>query len=362
MQKLTPSELRRKKAALTIVKTLSHETSVVSKPLTAVDIKAIPNDSEPAIKEWIRKHKKHIVYGSGAMATRSFTARQPADLDIVVDHPRIASAAFAKILRSKGHAVKVNHDPVWGAYVIQVRNAKGEYVDAIDVHPLRGFAGKYELYGSTLAPTTRNGVNLQVAADQLLRKANSVTGTRKDGRMGAAEHREVKDTADFVSVARMLAASMEVRSEADRAKISEVKAAIKVWERHLGSLKGVDGLKSAAKRVPLSKTKKQQFVRAATRSLESDVDDLVFEDTKRVAIHHAPAMPAHGAARGLYGYEPTELYPASHGSERRAKRKSKPKGNGRAGRRKSPKMIGKGICDVPEIDWGFQPPSQKYRR
>ena len=81
--KLIQPEQKRFDAALLIAKTLGNELSVVSKPLSSVDVKNIPNSVEPQIKDWIRKYKgKSEVYGSGAMSTHSFHARKPQDLDI----------------------------------------------------------------------------------------------------------------------------------------------------------------------------------------------------------------------------------------------------------------------------------------
>ena len=297
MKKLTQAEERRKQAALTIVKTLSEETSVVAKPLSKVDIVNIPNNAEPAIKDWIRKYKKHIVYGSGAMATHSIHARRPQDLDLVIDSPRVAASAFAKILRSKGHKVKVNYDPTWGSYVVQVGNREGGCVAAIDIHPLKGFEGKYEFYGSSLPPVIQKGINLQRAGDQLLRKANAITQRHKDGSMGAAPHRELKDTIDFITTTELLLASMELKSNAQLAKAKKIKEELKIWKTHLRTLQ--KGKESAVKRKPLSITRQKKFVAKAVKNPGKDIDDMIFENGK-VILRKIPIRKIEKKVKSLY--------------------------------------------------------------
>lgn len=292
------------------MKVLTNEESVVAKPFTKVDIKHIPNDSEPQIKNWIRQRKKHIVYGSSAMATRSFVARQPHDLDLVVDSPRTAAQAFSRILRAKGHTVRVVPDPKWGAYAVQVKQPSGRYEVAADIHPIKRFEGKYDFYGASLPPIPKNGINLQRAADQLLRKGNAIMTTN-------APHRELKDTADFVATAKQLVASMEVRSDADQVRIREVKSAIGVWERHLKSLKGSKAVIGTVKRQPLTDTKRKKFVCAAKKRLETDVDNIAFESGTNVKPREKPLATLLTPAGKIYS-----PYAAKPKRKRRTRTKS----------------------------------------
>ena len=272
MNLIQPEKIRYD-AALKIVKTLGNELSVVSKPLASVDIKNIPNSVEPQIKDWIRKYKgKSEVYGSGAMATHSIHTRKPTDLDIVIDNPKHAAYSLAKIVKNKGHKVKIIPNPQYNSYVVQIQ-INDTFVDALDIHPIEGHYGKYELYGSSKAPLNKRGIAIQRASDQLLRKARIITSIGKDGRMGAPLARELKDTTDFVATAELLLASLELKSRAQLARAREVKSGIKIWKTYLKTLKG-----SVSKSKPISKTRKEKFKRKAINNPSVDLDRFIFEN------------------------------------------------------------------------------------
>jgi hypothetical protein len=275
---LTPQERKRKEAAMLIVKALSTESSVVEKTLSQVDIKNIPNRVEPAIRRWLQQHKgKHEVYGSAAMATHTLRGRQPNDLDIVVEKPRYAAQSLARMLRNEGVSLKTSSKPKWDSYIIQIRDSKGEYKDAIDIHPIKRHSQSYQLYGKSLPPGNKQGITLQSASDQLLRKGNAIT-KYVSGEMGASPHRNVKDTEDFISTAKLILASMELRSEAKKRKATKVKAAIRTWEGHLKSLKG----RATSKRDTFTKPQKKRYVATAMKHPDYTIGDLVFASEKRV--------------------------------------------------------------------------------
>ena len=276
MKPLTESEKRRRNAALAIVKTLESEHSVVSKPLASVNIKNIPDSAEADIRNYIRTLKNHEVYGSASMATHSIHARRPNDLDIVVTNPRKVAYAFSNIMRRKGIKTKVVANPEWGSYIVQAYQ-KDEWVDCCDIHPISEHKGKYDFYGSSQQPLNKSGITLQRASDQLLRKANSITGRQRDGSMGAAPHREEKDTSDFITTAENLLASMELKSKAQLAKAKKVRAELKVWKAHLAKLKG-GKKKTPVKQKPLSTTRQKKFVKKAVNTPGKDIDDLIFEN------------------------------------------------------------------------------------
>lgn len=276
---LTPQERTRKEAAMLIVKALSTEPSVVEKTLSKVDIKNIPNNVEPAVRKWIREHKgRHEVYGSAAMATHTLKGRQPNDLDIVVENPRAASQAIARVLRNKDVKIKTSSKPKWNSYLIQIQDRKGEYKDAIDIHPIKDHSQSYKLYGKTLPPGSKQGITLQSATDQLLRKGNAIT-KYVGGEMGASPHRNVKDTEDFISTAKLLVSSMELRSEAKKRKATKVKAAIRTWESYLRTLKRG---RAVSKRKPFTAPQKKRYVTKAVEHPEYTIGDLIFESEKRV--------------------------------------------------------------------------------
>jgi len=309
MKKLTQNEERRRNAALTIVKTLSEETSVVSKPLSAVNVRNIPDNAEADIRNYIRTLKSHEVYGSASMATHSIHARRPNDLDIVVTNPRKVAYDFSNIMRRKGIKTKVVGNPEWGSYVVQV-NIKGEWEDCCDVHPISDFRGKYDFYGSSKLPLKKKGISLQRASDQLLRKANAITQRKKDGSMGAPPHRELKDTIDFITTSELLLASMELKSKAQLAKAKRVKEELKVWKAHLRKLKGDKKKKAITKKKPLSATRQKKFVAKAIKKPAKDIDDLIFENGKiierkvSIAKTKKKVKTPYGKSRQLYTFSP----------------------------------------------------------
>jgi len=326
MKKLTQSEERRRNAALIIVKTLSEEASVVSKPLSAVNVRNIPDNAEADIRNYIRTLKSHEVYGSTSMATHSIHARRPNDLDIVVTNPRKVAYDFSNIMRRKGIKTKVVGNPEWGSYVVQV-NIKGEWEDCCDVHPISDFRGKYDFYGSSKLPLKKKGISLQRASDQLLRKANAITQRKKDGSMGAPPHRELKDTIDFITTTELLLASMELKSKAQLAKAKRVKEELKVWKAHLRKLKGDKKKKAITKKKPLSATRQKKFISKAIKKPGKDVDDLIFENGKVIErktpiakILEAPKMvavnPYYGISESPYSQRPVK-------KQRKQKKKKK---------------------------------------
>lgn len=274
-----PTAAARRSAAKTIVQTLGDEVSIIAKPLSQVDIRNIPNAVEPAIRNWIKQHGKHEIYGSGAMATHQTHGRQPQDLDLVIDKPRQAANALAGVMRTKGVNCKVVPSKSPGAYVVQTQRG-GEWVDALDIHPLEGHAGAYDFYGRSHAPITQNGIKIQRAADQLLRKANAVMQ-----KGGAPAHRELKDTRDFITTAKILVESIETRTTAQRARVRGVKAAIKVWEAHLKTIKGAP---KPAKRKQISDAKTRRYAKKAVSAPAIDLNNLVFTSGTTISTRKTP--------------------------------------------------------------------------
>jgi hypothetical protein len=267
------SDEQRRKAALYIVKALSTQSSIIQKPLSKVNIKNIPDDVEPRIKDWIRRYRgAKEVYGSAAAATHAARPRPPSDLDIVVDNPKHAATALAGIFKRKGYTVRINVNPQWERYVVQIKKGN-QWVDAIDVHPIKGFHTKYDLYGRSLPSEKIRGIPIQKVADQLLRKADALTRKRKDGTMGPPPRRELKDTVDFVQTAELLLESLEVRSAAEKKRAEQVRKALRVWKQHLKQLKGKAKIPKQ-----ISKTRAKKFVRRAVKTPSVDVDRLVFID------------------------------------------------------------------------------------
>ena len=296
-----PTDKQRRTAALAIVKVLDDELSVVAKPLAQVDIVNIPDRVEPAVRNWIKAHAgNHEVYGSAAMATHQITGRKPADLDIVINNPNAAARSIATVMRKGGVKCRVTPSQSAGAYIIQTY-LRSEWVDALDIHPLQGHAGAYEFYGQSKPPMTKNGIRIQRASDQLLRKANSVTGTRTDGTMGATPARELKDTRDFVANARLLLASMETRTKAQTARARKVREAIKVWERHLKTMKGAP---AKPKRKPVSKTRAKRYTQKARANPGVELDNLIFAGGAAVIERELNVVPRDILTGSPYASDP----------------------------------------------------------
>ena len=330
MKKLSQAEERRKNAALTIVKTLSEETSVVSKPLSKVDIKNIPNNVEPYIRNWLRKYKAHEIYGSSAMATHSIHARRPNDLDIAVGNPKYVANSLASLMRIKGVKVKIVSNPEWGSYVIQVLK-NGNYEDAVDIHPLHQHRSKYDFYGSSQPPLSKKKLNIQRSSDQLLRKFNAITQINpKTGKMGAPPHRELKDTMDAIQITELLLASMELKSKAQLAKAKKVRAELKVWKAHLAKLKGGKKKKVTGKRKPLSATRQKKFVKKAVDTPSKGINDLIFENGKvterkvSIAKTKKKAKSPYGEAKQPYIQPPYAESPYQEPKKRKGKKHKPP--------------------------------------
>ena len=297
-RKPNPTPTQRRSAALTIVKTLANELSVVAKPLSRVNIKNIPDSVEPAIRAWIRKHAgKHEVYGSAAAATHRIGGRRAGDLDIIVANPRTAANAVAAIIRRKKIQCQIAERKVGGGLVIKVQKG-GKWVEAVDFHSPKGHAGKYKLYGQTKPPMAKNGITIQRASDQMLRKANEITKKQPDGTTGAAPHRNLKDTRDFIETSETLLASLILKSKADQQRAKKVRTAIQVWKRHLKTLEGAP---KPPKRKAISKTRTKRFEQKARANPEPDVDNLIFVgSTPRVVERKQPGGLV-GVAAGYAG-------------------------------------------------------------
>lgn len=324
MPKLTPTEQRRKTAAKTICSTLSKEFSVIAKPLSSVNIQNIPDVAEPAVRNWLRTHIGcHEVYGSGAMATHSVTARPPQDLDIVIDNPGHAARVLADILRRKRIKTKVTANPQWKSYVVQVMK-NGAWVDAIDIHPIQEHSGKFDFHGESQKPIATRGINIQRASDQLLRKANAVTAIT-EGRMGAPEKRNFKDTIDFITTSELLLASLELKTKAQQARASQVRSAIKVWRSHLRTLEAAPDTKKPGRKKPVSNTRADTYISKAKSRPAVDLDNLIFEeDSVSVRKTRALISPRRGIGRAGSPY-PKDFWKIDKPERRQKKKRGRKK-------------------------------------
>lgn len=279
MSTLTVSENARYKSGIRILDILSKERSVVAKPMSQVNIRNIPDTVEPAIRAYIKKQAQHEVYGSGALKTRSIIARSPADMDLIITNPKKAASAIVAIMEEKGIKVKIDSDPKYNAYKVQIEK-QGKWIDAVDIHPTKGHYGKYEVYGSSVSPTTIDGIRLQKASDQLLRKARSIMVIDpKTGKMQGSPARNLKDTIDFITVSKLLIASKKLKGKAEYKRAMAAEKELKVWEKYLKSLEGNKERKKITKKNQISKTRRKDFISFSLRNPTVPIEDIVFERT-----------------------------------------------------------------------------------
>jgi len=267
----TKAEEQRYQDGMTILKTVSDETSVVVKELNTTDAANVPDRAAPSLDKYIQSINEHELYGSLAMQSRTFAARKPNDVDIVLNQPKKVALDVRRIMQRSGSKARIESNPQFNSHVVQVMR-KGEWVDAVDIHPLQEHAVKFDVYGKSLPPRIIKGVKVQRAADQLLRKANSVMGyNEKEGRMGAPAHRREKDVVDFVITSRLLLDSKQLKAEAELAQVKEARNALTSWRQHA---RDVRGRKGGVGRDPIPEYREQQFIKHARLNPSVDVDSI----------------------------------------------------------------------------------------
>ena len=176
-----------------------------------------------------------------------------------------------RIMQQSGSKARIESNPQFNSHVVQVKK-KGEWVDAVDIHPLQDHKVKFEVYGESLQPRKIKGMKVQRAADQLLRKANAVMQfNEKEGRMGAPSHRREKDVVDFVTTSRLLLDSKQLKAEAELAQVKEARKALTSWKRHA---RDVRGRKGGVGRDPIPEYREQQFIDFAKANPTVDVDTI----------------------------------------------------------------------------------------
>lgn len=273
--KLTAGERKRYNDGMIILNILSDETSVIQKPITPSNAANVPGDVSLDILRILKRDKRHEVYGSLAMDTKTFAQRQPNDIDMVVSNPRYTASLISQRMSAKGHKTNIESNPDFNSHVVQVKK-KGMWVDVADIHPISEHSKKFDVFGKSVPPSNVGGVKVQRARDQLFRKANSVMAyDPKTQEFGAAPHRKQKDVADFVTTSRLLIDSKQLQAEAELAKVMKARKALKSWERH--------AKKSGAKNVkkdPIPERQEQRFIKHALENPDLDVEKLTFRNKK----------------------------------------------------------------------------------
>jgi len=218
-KKLKPYEQNLLNDGVFLVKSLADENSVVSKPLDPTKAKNVPSDVSDDINDLLRNSRQHHeVFGSLAMESRTFYGRPPSDIDVAVEFPDQAAQSFGQALANKGHRVRIRNIPEHQAVRIEVEKNGGNWVEALDLHSnynhLQGRDTK-PVFIEPIPPDTVEGINIQTANEQLIRKGNSAMRyNEQTGEFGARKHRRCKDVTDFITTARLLIDSKQLRAEA----------------------------------------------------------------------------------------------------------------------------------------------------
>ena len=287
-----------------ILETVGHENSSVAKALKSTDAANVPNVTADALDRYLKINPNHEVYGSLAMHTHSFGGRKPSDIDVVVSNPRKVASDVNRIMRRKGVKTKIISNPQFNSFVVQVEK-NNEFADAVDIHPIQGHSGKYDVFGQSLPPVRTNGINIQVAADQLLRKANSVMAKNKK-QFGPPEHRALKDTTDFITTSRLLLDSKELEAKAELKRVDEGRKALRSWKKHARTLEGYNSKRTAIGKDPIPPTHEKRFINFALKNPEIDVDNIrltkkgVKQTKKKVKpLHQTAIRPYYPHAKNL---------------------------------------------------------------
>lgn len=284
---------------MTILETVGNENSSVSKDLKSTNASNVPDTTADALDRYLKLNPSHEVYGGLAMHTHTFGGRKPADIDVVVSNPRKVSKDVNRIMRRKGIKTKVVGNPAFGSFVVQVEK-NNEMVDAVDIHPIKGHRGKYDVYGESLLPVKTDGINVQVAADQLLRKANSVMSTTK-GKMGPPKHRILKDTTDFITTSRLLLDSKELEAKAELKRVDKARKALQSWKKHARTLEGYNHKKTPIGKDPIPATHEKRFINYALKNPCVDIDDIRLTK-KGIKKTNEKSTKTHRTKRSYYPY------------------------------------------------------------
>ena len=304
-----------KKAGRTILDVVGDEYSVYAKSLSSRNAENVPKNVAPDIDKYL-KNNPHEVYGSLAMSTHTGLSRTPSDIDMVVLNPRRTANVMAAKMRRKGYKTKTTSNPAFGQYVVQIKK-NGEWVDVADIHPIKGHRGKFDVYGSSLNPIEKDGMNIQRAADQLLRKGNAVMGKNNNGSFGPAPHRALKDTADFVTTSRLLIDSKELQAKAELRRVRKARKALKVWKKHV---RNMDGYNKDLKvgRDPIPDKDEREFMEFAAENPKHDIDNIVLGKKPGIMNRDVKQTARHGHSHNPYNERVADPYARNPYTRKRA--------------------------------------------
>lgn len=277
-----PTNQELQKAGMTIVKFASTARTLVRKSVSAAHATTISKKTGEAIDNWIKKQPEHIIYGSLPSYRQAFHARKPLDLDLAVDNLKEAAIEILEIFKKKSSKESRIEATKYG-YCVQVK-INNEWITAVDIHRLGTYHQKF-VYGGTLEPYEQNNLKIQRITTQLLRKAYLAMEQKQKI---VTSERHLKDTVDFINIARLLIESREVRQLAKIAKNKDIKEAnetlinaknakeaLKVWITYAQSLQSYgERYKIITDAIPQKREK--EFIAFSKKNPSISVSNLMF--------------------------------------------------------------------------------------
>jgi len=177
------AEYIRFKEALRVARKLENIPSHKKQPLDiAKDIMRMDKETAGRVIDYLNKNPRDVIGGSAASYTQIEGARQPRDIDILVQ--KLIGGTEKKVALAKQQ-------------LSPLRTKSGEHV--IDIHGKEMYApGKYHRFGfSSKSPIKIGGRRFFRAGEQLFRKA--VSAVSKE-----TQYRHFKDVPDFIVHAKSL--------------------------------------------------------------------------------------------------------------------------------------------------------------
>lgn len=275
----TPVPKTIKNSIKLVSKTLNEGLSLYAHPVSVKKTKDIPKEIHDWLNTFIRSNPVEI-FGSLGMQSYAPHARKPGDLDAVVDNPEYIARTITSKLQAHGYDAMTYRHPWKGGWQVKIRKNNIDTIVA-DLHPKQGHTVRYAEYGFTKKPSMIDGVLIQEAEDQLLRKANNIMH-----KQGVGSHRIAKDVEDFVVIANTMLDSKQLRAQAKMAQVTQAKKELAKILEYAKKIKGADI--SRMKKDPIPAKIEKKVVAYAVANPDIDVRDIVKMPGK---VTHTPRVP-----------------------------------------------------------------------
>lgn len=274
-----------------VSKTLNEGLSLYSYPISVSQTKDIPKEIHVWLDSFIRSNPVLEVFGSLGMKSYAPHARKPGDLDAVVAYPEFVAQIVVSKLKKHGYNACASPHPWSGGWQVKIKTNISEVVVA-DLHSKQGHAVRYAGYGFSKKPSKVNGILIQEAEDQLLRKANSIMHKE-----GVGSHRIAKDLEDFVVIANTMLDSKELRANAKLAKVQQAKTELAKVLAYAKRIEGTD--LARMKKDPIPASVERKVIKYAVNNPEVDVRDIVKLPDK---IAHTSRVPKRNPPKDALRY------------------------------------------------------------